>query len=212
MKRLIFSLVAVGSMFVVAFAVGRLVRGKVAAPREEGPTLAASREDLEQQLTYLRGQVAGLKASVGQLRAKAAGPPATTEVPGHAEAAADDPQAMAEKAQAFREAEARLLQEAFEREPRDRDWAPAAIEQIRKVYSAEDLAGVTVEPDCRSTLCRLDLRFQSAGDASRLAQQLSLRVPWPSVGYVQGDTETLRGVYYLTRQGHELARASLPAP
>lgn len=219
MERLVVRAVVVGVVLGLAVLVVLRVRASSPAARapatEEAGENGGEKAALEQQLAHLRGQVAALGSTVAQLRQQpASGAPASATAAGAAGtgAASSDPRDLAEQARAFRDAELHLLQDTFEQEPRDASWAATAIQQIGKAYAAPDLAGVTVEPDCKSTLCRLELRFQSADDASRLAQQLSLRTPWPGAGYVHFDADTLRGVYYLTRQDHPLATASLPAP
>jgi hypothetical protein len=104
----------------------------------------------------------------------------------------EDPVAQATKAFAGR----------LEAEPFDAKWAPVAEGLIAEHFPAGD--GRTLkEARCRSSVCRIELAFES--EAARDDEIGSLTLPWDSVGVFQlDDQDSLTLVIYATREPEDM--------
>jgi hypothetical protein len=91
----------------------------------------------------------------------------------------------------------------LEGEPFDAKWAPLAEGLIAEHFPAED--GRTLrEAKCRSSVCRIELGFES--ESARDEELGSLTLPWDSVGVFQlGETDSLTLVIYATREPEDLS-------
>lgn len=211
MRRLVVASVVLTSSALVLLA----VRGRAGGAKSRAPVAPADPTvEVDHQLAQIRGELRHLRADVDRARAAvpAESPLAPKPAPPLEPDGPDDPQERVERGHAFHRAQAELLASTFDREPRDPAWSSDAMALVRKQYAADKFASVKIEPDCKTTLCRLDLRFESPDVAERLAQDIGMNVPWPAQGYFSFDAQTARGVFYVARQDHPLARVSSPAP
>jgi hypothetical protein len=100
-------------------------------------------------------------------------------------------------------AQDKALDEAYARESSDPDWSSSAAALLRTSFSGQGLEGLTVEPECRSSICRVT--FSYTDDAALLqARNLILRTPWPAARNSNVNMATKTGVLYVAREGHEL--------
>lgn len=90
----------------------------------------------------------------------------------------------------------------LEAEPYDAKWAPVAEELISEHFPASDGRRLT-EAKCRSSVCRIELAYES--EAARDDELGSLTLPWDSVGVFQLDEQdALKLVIYSTRAPEDL--------
>jgi hypothetical protein len=105
----------------------------------------------------------------------------------------EDPVAQATKAFAAR----------LEAEPFDAKWAPVAEGLLAEHFPAEGGRTLTAAK-CRSSVCRIELAFES--EAARDDELGSLTLPWDSVGVFQLDeADSLTLVIYATREPEDLS-------
>lgn len=131
-----------------------------------------------------------------------------------AEQPADAPEQGSEQGSTWRPMgnPAVVLMPAFEREPRDALWADRAEQEIRELLDHEELPDDLLEgADCRTSVCRIQLRWREDRDAGlkRLNQLLSERyAPILGMDYPT-DTGALRALdFYVLRDGYSLTDAA----
>jgi len=108
---------------------------------------------------------------------------------------ADDPVATA----------ANQLAARLESEPLDARWSSDAEAQLVEHFAAISGGRAVAEARCRSSVCRIELAFES--EAARDEGMGSLSLPWDSVAVFQVDERDPRNlVLYATRQPEDILR------
>lgn len=182
-------------------ALGLLVWSRLGSPRAvdaQAPLVAARLQepktqpsDMERELSLLRAEVAGLKEQVNRP------PPAPAAEPVPPDPGPEPPKpTTAEAAQAH-------FERTLEAEPLDATWARAEEQSIRDFVQAEAGEGAALESvSCRSSMCRLRLRFPN--DDGRDAFKLKLGLPPLSHGGFYKEEGEAGLAYYAAREGHPL--------
>lgn len=164
-----------------------------------------------------------------QAKVEAAQPPAVREDERPTPAAGPEPAPSAEREGATEQARteqrdghastwrpmgnpAVVLMPAFEREPRDALWADQAEREIRELLDHEELPDDLLEgADCRTTVCRIQLRWREDRDAGLKRLNLLLQeryAPILGMDYPTG-TGALRALdFYVLRDGYSLSDAA----
>jgi hypothetical protein len=101
---------------------------------------------------------------------------------------------------------------ALEREPQDRDWYRRVQNDLVPVLASAEFSGARLAGHrCGTSLCRVDLRYDSAQARERAEEALPQREPFSSNGLVHADaTDALKVSVYFSRQGHRLPTPELP--
>ena len=201
----------------------------VATPSSERPTATPGTRDNES----IRSEIAQLRRQVDRMRkvqiwkasreAMAASKPTANE---NAETPPDgpdsasssetgahdslDPEMEEQKSLEAMQAQVQVLDETWRGEEPDPQWASQATAALNEAYSAEELAGIDAQADCRWSLCRVDLTFTSSDVTGHALTLLSLWTPWKGRGFIHMDTKDNRGVFYVARENFELPRAMPP--
>jgi hypothetical protein len=115
-----------------------------------------------------------------------------------------DDKASAEFAEARIMEQKNLLQETFDQEPPDPQWAQEATELVEQRYSTEEFAGVFLGASCKTSLCRIDLQLPEDERMRSALNAVTLKVPWSSPGFAHVDLATSRTTFYLARKDHKL--------
>jgi hypothetical protein len=218
--------IALGLTAAVALVVtGRwLVAKRVSAlPRatSELPAASASLRD-----KHIQGEIVALRRQVAQVRAAQAQAtlskvsasedtrtPATQlvgAVPGDASAEEElAPELEEQRELDAIQARVRLMDETWTSEATDPEWASTASASLNEAY-AQGLPGISARANCRWSLCRIELSFESALAMDNALMLLSQRKPWPGRGFFHIDTEKKSGVYYVGREDFEFPQARAP--
>jgi len=103
---------------------------------------------------------------------------------------------------------------ALEREPQDRDWDQQVQSDLTRLLASTELAGAHLGAQrCGTTLCRVELSYDSLAARERAEEALPLRAPFNSDGLIHADSaNSLEVAVYFSRQGHPLpdpAQASM---
>jgi hypothetical protein len=154
----------------------------------------------EVQLAAVKGEVASLRAELAALKQRAAEPkaepPEEQPEPTEVEPTPARRGVTPEAAQAHFDA-------LLEHEPLERGWAGAQEASISEFVKHEGGDGTVLESvECRSTLCRLKLRF--ADGQTRDAFKLKLGMPPLNDGGFYRDQGETGLAYFAARKGHPL--------
>jgi hypothetical protein len=171
-------------------------------------------DELHLKVASLERQIASLRALSGRSMSDPANPTLATPLnpmPNQKEKPAMDSDPVArEQAVAARDrAQMELLHTKFEQESYDGRWADQAIGKLVEVYKGEMFKGVNVtRADCRSTMCRFEVRIDSPDTAAVAVRLLALKAPWSGQTLINLNTETGIGLAYLARNGHDLPQVT----
>ena len=205
----------VGTAFVVVLCGGAWVFWKrhPLPPRASNAAEAIplDREaDMQGAVDQLRREVNGLRLSQASIAAAVSSreeTPAMKDAKAGAAAASEDhdPERMMMEAQAQQRARVKAIEDGYANEKPDPTWSAAAQKQLVAAYDGARFSGVHIEAVCKSSLCRLNIALDAHELAANGAAQLIANAsPWPNRGYMRIDSETGRGVFYITREGYDL--------
>lgn len=123
------------------------------------------------------------------------------------------------------QAQIKLLDGLMNEERKDGEWAAAAEDGLKRAFLLDEATKrewqealrLEKEPavglrsvDCRTTLCRMEIGFDSARERDSLLRMTMHAMPWSgeSFGYV-GDPASTTVVVYLAKAGEKLPRLDL---
>ncbi len=165
------------------------------APMPSPPPAAANDAtdvgQLRREVALLRGAVARGPA-VAHAPAAVDAPPPPDEAPVAPEALIAD-QTM-------------LVEDRLAAGDPDPSWSSDATRLIHDRFAQAGLTGARLDAAaCRGTLCKIQLRFESAEALAAVAGDAADSVPWTASGFVRSDPDDpLRLVVYASREGTRL--------
>lgn len=89
-------------------------------------------------------------------------------------------------------------------EEKDPDWSLQAQSQLEQMLQKEELKGFSLtSAECKSSMCRLEVRADPNAPAENTLRYLNLSLPWSgqSFSQIKNDGTT---IMYLAREGHQL--------
>lgn len=186
-----------GLAVVVVVAGGFLLfKGAISPPAPVRPVVgSAPEQNSRAELSGVEGQLNALRAEVQAL--KAAAEPAR---PSTVESAAPPPAPPPPSPSTPEELRARL-DLAFDNEGVDIAWARAEERAITDFVNKEAPSGKLKSLECRSSLCRMTLEFESESALGTFRSKLGAP-PLDNGGFYQ--IEDTRFTYISPRKGHEL--------
>lgn len=104
--------------------------------------------------------------------------------------------------------QAALLSSTVENEPADPAWSQLADDQINTTFQETGLLR-SFKSKCQSTLCKIDVQFADAGQASQDFRILGTRLPWSAQMFGQINLETNEATIYLAREGYVLPQPEM---
>ncbi len=120
------------------------------------------------------------------------------------------------------QAQIQLLDEKMTAERKDREWAVAAEDGLKRAFRLDaakkrewkEALRLEREPsmglgsaDCRSTFCRMEVSFENVGEREDLLRMVLNAMPWSGEAfvYVEGPKSTT-AVVFLAKDGQTLPR------
>lgn len=186
-----------------AVLIGKVGRTRVAAAAPSSTNTTETTDELELKVASLERQLVSLREIAGR-----PAPPVSPTAAKQDERQAsepEDPVALQQAVATRDQAQMELLRTRFEQEPRDAKWSDQATGKLEDVYKGELFKGMEVaRADCRSSLCRVDVRIASPETGHVALRLLGLKAPWSAPNFVSINTETGQGIFYLARAGHNL--------
>ena len=96
------------------------------------------------------------------------------------------------------------FEDQLTREVVDQAWASDTVSELHTAFQRDELSDIQVlETRCASTLCRLDLAFDTTVPPEDSLQRLSHHRPWDGQAFVTVDTDGLARIY-VSRPGYDL--------
>lgn len=77
---------------------------------------------------------------------------------------------------------------------------------LLEAYGTPVFDGLQTRVSCAWSLCRVDLEFDSSERVEQLARAIPTEAPWMGQGLLRLDTETRRGVFFLSREDYDLPK------
>lgn len=108
------------------------------------------------------------------------------------------------------QAQVDLLTETWSSERPDPEWSTSASAALNDTYVGEEFTGMEARADCRSSLCKVALAFESS-DAFVRTKLLALRSPWKGKSFFRVDTDTREGVFFVARENFDLPVPQAPS-
>jgi hypothetical protein len=113
-------------------------------------------------------------------------------------------------AQEVAQAQVDLLTETWSSERPDPEWSTSASAALNDSYVGEEFTGMEARADCRSSLCKVALAFESS-DALARTKLLALGSPWKGKSFLRVDTETMEGVFFVARENFDFPVPQAPS-
>lgn len=98
----------------------------------------------------------------------------------------------------------KALSDSYASETHDPEWSAPAATTLRSAYQGEGFEGVTTVAECRSTLCRVDFRYDDRPGAELNWRNIMHRMPWSGSGRATFNAETRTGSFFIAREGYDL--------
>jgi hypothetical protein len=98
----------------------------------------------------------------------------------------------------------KALSDAYSNETLDPEWSGSAAVTLRSTYEGAGFEGVTTEIGCKSTLCRVDFRYEDGPNGESNWRNIMHRMPWSGSGRATFNAETRTGSFFIAREGHDL--------
>jgi hypothetical protein len=185
-----------------------------AAGRPPAPPGVAAAAGSDDDLAAISAEVKALRNEVRTLRSRAAQaqpgvpiPSPTCDLGTRASHEQDPPSLAADHERAV--TQGARLDDRLAAELRDSTWAPAFEETLRKVTESaltDPGAESIARADCRSTLCRLEVRHPDASHGDSF--QTRFRLAMPDVVYrvsqAQNDDGSYSSVFHIIRKGEPI--------
>lgn len=162
--------------------------------------------NLERELSRLSKKIVSLESTVAKLMVNqhtAAG----SDLIGNADqdSAEETSEMEEEKIMSQIKAQVDMMEETLQYEPVDAEWSDSVRIALYKSVQENTTGNFEIlNADCRSTLCRVDLTFDTAlpEDSFRELQDL---IPWNGEAFFQvDDTDSGQAVLYIAREGYSL--------
>ena len=106
----------------------------------------------------------------------------------------------------------RTYEQALAREAPDRDWQRHVAGALEALLASAELAGAQLQAQrCGTTLCRVDLRYDSLRARERAEEALPQREPFDSEGLIHSSRDGLQVSVYFSRRGYPLPEVEPPS-
>jgi hypothetical protein len=172
-----------------------------AVQRQHGEALATLRQQQETQLAALQQRLERLFTAQRAL---------TRRFDNSARRAASDEDAPLSPDAASAEQATEQVTQTHEAQAVDPTWstqAQTAIEQSFQKYGAEIPEAVLLDTECRTTVCRMEVAFETDSTRDDVLMRLPHMIPWNAHGLLHVDPQSNTVLFYVAREGERLDTA-----
>lgn len=124
------------------------------------------------------------------------------------------PEELDAKKKELTKAQLDVLEETINTEASDPEWSYNAETTIDRILQDKQFSGTRLlSLGCRTTLCRVELAFESQEAFDWTMRRLPKAIPWNQKGFFQVNMDQnnqYAGVFYYTREGYDLPKPSTP--